>query len=103
VEIEINSSEFEIMVHTFARTEHNATQVPSVSKSSLDTAIKAALEHARRLTEMYGTDNIEVALAWETVEELEMAKASPKNRQLSAFERYCAAYPDAPECRVYED
>jgi hypothetical protein len=91
------------MVHTVAPRNQAVAKVSVAAKSSLDIAIQAALEHARRLTEMYGTDNVEVALAWETVEELETAKANPKNRQLSAFERYCAAHPDAPECRVYED
>ncbi|MEB3268774.1 MAG: Calvin cycle protein CP12 [Leptolyngbya sp.] len=70
---------------------------------SLDTAIAAALEHARRLTAMYGTDRPEVAIAWETVEELQTAKARRRQVQKSTFVRYCEAHPDAPECRIYED
>jgi hypothetical protein len=72
-------------------------------KPSLDSQLKAALEHARRLTAMYGTDKIEVAIAWETVEELQVAKARQKDATQSAFARYCANNPEAPECRVYED
>jgi len=71
-------------------------------RPALDTTLKAALEHARRLTAMYGTGTIEVALAWETVEELQTAKARRPATQPSAFDRYCAANPDAPECRIYE-
>lgn len=70
---------------------------------SLDSRIKAALEHARRLTAMYGTGNIEVAIAWETVEELQVAKAKQPQAAPTTFARYCAENPDAPECRIYED
>jgi hypothetical protein len=75
----------------------------STPKPSLDNMLQAALEHARRLTEMYGTDKIEVAIAWEAVEELQVAKARQKAATQSAFARYCAENPDAPECRIYED
>ncbi|NMF86448.1 hypothetical protein E1H13_24550 [Nodosilinea sp. P-1105] len=75
----------------------------SAPSASLDGTIKAALEHARRLTDMYGTSNIEVALAWETVDELETARTHQKTLQMSSLERYCIAYPDAAECRIYED
>ena len=91
-----------VMVHTVS-TPQATVASRSASLSSLESALQAALEHARRLTEMYGTDNVEVALAWETVEELETAKAQQKAKAPTAFERYCAAYPDAPECRLYED
>lgn len=81
-----------------------ASSTPSLtSRSTLETALQAALEHARRLTAMYGTDVVEVALAWETVEELETAKAKQCATLTSTFEQYCAAYPDAAECRIYED
>lgn len=92
-----------MMVHTVSAKNTNALARRESGQSSLDNALKAALEHARRLTDMYGTDNVEVAIAWETVDELETAKARQKSKQPTTFERYCAAYPDAPECRVYED
>jgi hypothetical protein len=92
-----------IMVHTAPAQNIAAPAVRPTGKSALDNALPAALEHARRLTEMYGTDNIEVAIAWETVEELETAKARNQAKQPTTFESYCAAYPDAPECRIYED
>lgn len=73
------------------------------AKPSLDNAIAAALEHARRLTAMYGTANTEVAIAWETVEELQTARSRQCQQAPTSLERYCAAHPDAPECRIYED
>ena len=81
-----------------AASAHKAAPQPS-----LDNAIAAALEHARRLTDMYGTDNPEVAIAWETVEELQTARSRQRQPAPTSLERYCAAHPDAPECRIYED
>lgn len=80
-----------------------ATATPAIAQPSLDTQVQAALEHARRLTDMYGTDHIDVALAWETVEELETARDRQRTGTLSSLERYCVTHPDAPECRLYED
>lgn len=92
------------------QTTHLINATPGVTSDvtvqptpSLDKQLQAALEHARRLTEMYGTHPIEVALAWETVEELQTAIAKRRATTKSAFERYCDAHPDAPECRIYED
>jgi hypothetical protein len=73
----------------------------SESKTALETSFQAALEHARRLTQMCGTKATEVAVAWEVVEELAIAKRR-KQDPFSAFERYCIAHPDAPECRIYD-
>ncbi|ESA38352.1 cp12 domain protein [Leptolyngbya sp. Heron Island J] len=87
---------------TTAPTISTPLQTPS-SKSAFETQLQAALEHARRLTEMHGTESIEVALAWETVEELQTAKAShQKVNPTIAFVRYCAENPDASEARVYD-
>lgn len=78
---------------------------PSASTTpAFETRLNAALEHARRLTEMEGTSSINVAIAWETVEELQTATRSIRKQvpSQSAFARYCAANPEAPECRIYE-
>lgn len=75
---------------------------PVERQVSQDNTLQIALEHARRLSEMYGTDNIQVALAWETVEELLSAKAHQRETVETSFERYCRLNPDAPECRVYD-
>jgi len=74
------------------------------SKTSLETSFHAALEHARRLTQMYGIAAPEVAVAWDTVEELITAIAAKNHPETptSAFEKYCALYPEAPECRLYD-
>ena len=94
-----------------ANTTIAPTATPAVSvsrpapslESTLETQLQAALEHARRLTEMYGTQNIEVALAWETVEELQTAKAGyPKTNLTINFVRYCAENPGASEARIYD-
>lgn len=86
---------------TTAPTTAPTTSAPS-SESALETQLRAALEHARRLTEMQGPNNIEVALAWETVEELQTAKAGHQTNPTIAFIRYCAENPSASEARVYD-
>ena len=91
------------MTYTIIPTQPSSSEANVVSSPSLDSQIRAALEHARRLTAMYGTANIEVAIAWETVEELQVAKARQNASAPSNFARYCAENPDAPECRIYED
>ncbi|MGF1567869.1 MAG: CP12 domain-containing protein [Nodosilinea sp.] len=78
------------------------TNLFSARRSSLKIALQDALEHARRLTALYGTANRDVALAWETVEELETARSRQQEAQITTFMRYCSAYPDASECRLYE-
>lgn len=40
------------------------------SQPVFSSRLKAALEHASRLSEMYGTRNIDTVIAWETVKEL---------------------------------
>jgi len=82
-----------------------ATVEPSatpVARPQQDINLAIALEHARRLTTLYGTDNIQVALAWETVEELLTAKARRRETSETSLEAYCRLHPDAPECRVYD-
>ncbi|MDA0267276.1 MAG: Calvin cycle protein CP12 [Cyanobacteria bacterium] len=76
--------------------------IPTKPTSTLDTALLVAFEHARRLTDIYGTTVIDVAIAWETVEELQVAKARRQTPAKSAFARYCEAHPDAPEARIYD-
>jgi hypothetical protein len=71
-------------------------------QASLETRLQAAFEHARRLTTMYGAGSVEVAIAWETVEELRDAQLGQQTAAPSTFDLYCAANPDAPECRAYD-
>lgn len=90
---------------TYTTTTATTTTLSAPNKvptSTFETRLNAALEHARRLTEMSGTSSIDRAIAWETVEELQTARARTQAAPQSAFERYCAANPDAPECRIYE-
>lgn len=89
-------------------TPISAPKSPAVTPSvvaapALENRLQAALEHARRLTEMRGTADIEVAIAWETVEELQVAMYRRQQATPTCFEQFCVDNPDAPECRIYED
>lgn len=76
---------------------------PQPPESTAENRPKAALEHARRLTEVYGCQRVEVAIAWETVEELQTGQSyQPAPSCQSAFDRYCAEPPHALECRSYD-
>ncbi|MBE9061898.1 CP12 domain-containing protein [cf. Phormidesmis sp. LEGE 11477] len=90
----------------------SAAALPTIEQQSLspqetyENRLQAALEHARRLTQMYGYQDVDVAVAWETVEEL---RTSRRARLLSSmpscqtsFERYCLENPQAFECRSYD-
>ncbi|WP_346293177.1 Calvin cycle protein CP12 [Sphaerothrix gracilis] len=68
----------------------------------LETRLQAALEHARRLSAMNESSQLDIAIAWETVEELTAAQRRQQASRPSAFERYCAENPDAPEARIYD-
>lgn len=70
--------------------------------ASLQNRYKAAVEHARRLSAIYEKGQVEIALAWETVAELEKAQRHRQLPRLSHFERYCLENPDAPEARIYD-
>ena len=75
-------------------------------ESTYENRLKAALEHARRLTQMRGYQNVDVAIAWETVEELRTARRERLMPSMPscqvAFERYCLENPHALECRSYD-
>jgi len=76
---------------------------PLASDSASTTRLKAALEHARRLTEMHGPCSLEAALAWETVEEMQTARSrQPRITPRVAFARYCMENPHAIESRIYD-
>ncbi|MEM8809586.1 MAG: Calvin cycle protein CP12 [Cyanobacteria bacterium P01_G01_bin.38] len=90
------------MAYTTTVPSTPAFSSPTLPSSVSETRLRAALEHARRLTAMHGNNSIEVAIAWETVEELQTAKARRQPPRPSAFANYCAANPDALECRIYE-
>lgn len=80
----------------------SAAETSATETSAAEVRLRAALEHARRLTIMHGNSGIEVALAWETVEELQTARSRKQSPRPFAFADYCAANPDALECRIYE-
>ncbi|MBE9156599.1 hypothetical protein IQ265_07120 [Nodosilinea sp. LEGE 06152] len=72
------------------------------SRPSLTNQLQAAFEHARRLTAMHEAGSVDVAIAWETVEELRNVQRCRQTAAPSSFALYCAANPDAPECRSYD-
>ncbi|MGF1567886.1 MAG: CP12 domain-containing protein [Nodosilinea sp.] len=89
---------------TQPRTVESMTATSPETHGLLETHLRAALEHARRLTAMYGTGNLEVVMAWETYEELLTAQAHRAESAApssSSFASYCSLNPDAPECRLY--
>ena len=91
---------------TYATMAASTNTAPAVAiaepQSALETTFSAALEHARRLTAMYGTNNTAVTFAWEAVGELNIALAQKQVPARTAFACYCDAHPDAPEARIYE-
>ena len=80
-------------------------QTPSVDATA-ENRLQAALEHARRLTQMHGYQSVDVAIAWETVEELRTPRREPLMPSMpscqASFERYCLENPHALECRSYD-
>lgn len=89
------------MIYTADNQNITAPAARSTS-DKLENELKAALEHARRLTGLYGTETPEVAVAWDVVEELLAAKARRREKAPSSLESYCSLNPNAPECRVYD-
>lgn len=98
------------------QTSLSTAALPTIEQQSLspeatcENRLQAALEHARRLTQMYGCQGVDVAVAWETVEELRTSsrRVRPILSILSvpscqaSFKRYCAENPHALECRSYD-
>ncbi len=52
-----------------------AATLPIASNISIDAELRASREHARRLSEMYGSHAAETAAAWDAVEEILAMKA----------------------------
>jgi hypothetical protein len=91
------------MTYTITAPATTTVTPKVIPAPSLEARLQAALEHARRLTEMRGTADMEVAIAWETVGELQVAWYRHQPSTPTGFEQYCADHPEAPECRIYED
>lgn len=85
-----------------ADNQNITTPATRPTTDRLESELRAALEHARRMTELCGTDTPDVAVAWDVVEELLAAKARRREKATSSLENYCFLNPDAPECRVYD-
>lgn len=92
---------------TAACTINGSTECQPLSPEyTYENRLKAAVEHARRLTQMHGYQSVDTAITWETVEELRTANARRRMQLIqscqSAFDRYCLENPEALECRSYD-
>ncbi len=71
----------------------------------IEDRIEAAREDAREVCAARGKTSPECAAAWDIVEELQAAAYDKRQEKTesNSLQDYCAANPDAPECRIYED
>lgn len=69
---------------------------------SLTETVSQELENAREVCSTLGETDPHCRAAWDAVEEV-LAARSHAPSQSSNFDRHCAEYPEAPECRIYED
>lgn len=70
----------------------------------LENAIQEAIKYARAVCAQTGPTSRECAIAWEVVEELQVAAAHQKAEKLhkTAFEAFCEEYPELLAERQYE-
>ncbi|MEO1133307.1 MAG: Calvin cycle protein CP12 [Cyanobacteria bacterium J06639_1] len=69
---------------------------------SFSETISQELEHAHQVCATVGETDPHCRAAWDAVEEV-LAARSHKPSTESNFDRHCRDYPEAPECRIYED
>lgn len=88
---------------------HKSNFVEQPMPLFIEDRIDAAREDARAICAEKGATAPECAAAWDVVEELQAAAADKRadQRQVTpenfdSFQDYCAANPDAPECRIYD-
>jgi hypothetical protein len=91
------------MTQTAIVINTNLAKPKHYQNPTLENRLLVALEHARRLTAMFELPNQEVAIAWETVEELRAEQVRQRATRKTPLALYCEANPSAPECRIYED
>jgi hypothetical protein len=81
----------------------NSTSDVSVAKT-MEQAIAEAITEARAACELSGINSSDCAVAWDIVEELQAEKSHRQLQPLTnSLERYCYEYPDALECRIYDN
>ncbi len=70
----------------------------------LQPKIEAKIAHARTISAEKGLASEESALAWDLVEELQVQQAHQQQKELgqTAFEEYCAEYPEAKDMQRYD-
>lgn len=62
-----------------AAAQATVTPLPIAPNTSIDAELRASREHARRLSEMYGSHAAETAAAWDAVEEILAMKAHQRD------------------------
>ncbi|MGB3492201.1 MAG: CBS domain-containing protein [Elainellaceae cyanobacterium] len=81
--------------------------VANPKKLYIEDQIEVARAEARRMSDEKGADSPDAAAAWDVVEELQAAASHQMNQSATAsrtaLEEYCQQYPEAPECREYDD
>ncbi len=79
--------------------------VEKPQRLDLEDRLDVARQEARAICAAKGDTSPECAAAWDTVEELQAAAADKRQakKTTTSLEEYCAAHPDAQECRIYED
>ncbi len=84
---------------------HKSDFVDKPMQLFLEDRIDAARQDARAICAEKGATSPECAAAWDVVEELQAIAADKRQeaKKSNSLEDYCAANPDAPECRIYED
>ncbi|MEM7554296.1 MAG: CP12 domain-containing protein [Cyanobacteria bacterium P01_A01_bin.84] len=79
--------------------------IESPQSLMFEETIQKAIEDARAICATYGAGSKVCTVAWNAVEELQAEAAHQKAESMvsakATFEEYCAANPDAPECRIY--
>jgi CBS domain-containing protein len=92
---------------------HKSNFVETPRRPYIEDEIEAARAEARRIASEQGDSSQAAAAAWDVVEELQAEAAHQRgqqrtvtlteNQEKTAFQAYCEANPDAPECRIYDE
>ena len=84
---------------------HKSDFIEKPMQLFIEDRIDAARQDARAICAEKGATSPECAAAWDALEELQAIAADKRQEKKTSnsLKDYCAANPDAPECRIYED
>lgn len=69
---------------------------------ALEQELQRLMIQAHAVCETAGDASKACAIAWDAVQDLEVAVADRRRKGQTSLERYCNEHPDALECRIYE-